>query len=83
MIHQHTLTDYYSDKQPEHSPVDQRGGGHFSAWRLEDFVSDLVLLGVYSRKNFCKITLAKAPSTYHAADQHLALATGQQAFACW
>ncbi len=79
MIHQHTLADYYAEKLPRLQPESQRGGGHFSAWRLEDFLSDLTLLGVYSRKDFYKITLTTGPATYHAADQHLVLAAGQPA----
>lgn len=79
MIHEQTLADYYLDKLPRHQPASQRGGGHFSAWRLEDFVSDLALVGIYSRKDFYKITLTTGPATYHSADQHLALAAGQAA----
>ena len=79
MIHQHTLADYHAVKRPSFQPGNQRGGGHFSAWRLEDFLSDLTLLGVYSRKDFYKITLTTGPATYHTADQHLLLAAGQPA----
>jgi AraC family transcriptional activator of pobA len=79
MIQQHTLADYYVDKLAQLPPTSQRGGGHFSAWRLEDFVSDLALVGIYSRKDFYKITLTTGPATYHCADQHLGLAAGQMA----
>lgn len=79
MIHQHTLAEYYADKLPWVQPGSQRGGGHFSAWRLEDFLSDFALLGVYSRKDFYKITLTTGPATYHSADQHLTLAANQPA----
>ena len=79
MILQKTLTDYFSDKVSLLQPGSIRGGGHFSAWRLEDFLSDQALVGVYSRKDFYKITLTTGPSTYHYADQQLVLEAGQPA----
>ena len=79
MMHQQTLTDYYADKPTPLPATDWRSGGHFRAWRLEDFISDFELMGVYSRKDFFKITLSTGPATYHYAHQHLELAPGETA----
>ena len=76
MIFQQNLTDYPSAVLP---PSAGRRGGHFSAWRLEDFLADLDLLGIYSRKDFYKITLTSGPATYRCAEQHLDLAPGERA----
>ena len=76
MIAQHTLTDYYNARP---FAAGSRGDGHFSAWRLEDFLADLDLMGVYSRKDFYKITLSTGPATYLCADQRLVLAAGEPA----
>jgi AraC family transcriptional activator of pobA len=75
MIPQHQLADYLVAASPESS----RTGGHFSAWRLEEFLSDLDLMGVYSRKDFYKITLTTGPATYYCADQRLVLGPGERA----
>lgn len=77
MIQLQTLATYYADKVPLLQPGSLRSGGHFSAWRLEDFLSDVALIGVYSRKDFYKITLTTGPATYHYADQHLVLAADE------
>jgi AraC family transcriptional activator of pobA len=61
------------------SPASPWSGGHFSAWRLEDFLADLDLVGVYSRKDFYKVTLTTGPATYCCADQRLVLGPGEQA----
>jgi AraC-like DNA-binding protein len=80
MIALQTLADYYADKAPLLQPGSGRNGGHFSVWRLEDFHSDMSLVGIYSRKDFYKITLLTGgPATYHYADQCLALEPGQPA----
>ena len=80
MIAQQNLTDYRPAALPP--PNARRGGGHFSAWCLEDFVSDLELVGVYSRKDFYKITLTTGPATYLCGDQRLVLAPGEPALVC-
>lgn len=72
MMLQQTLADYFSAAPLP--PESWRGGGHFSAWHLEDFVSDLDLVGIYSRKDFYKITLTTGPAIYRCADQRLVLA---------
>ena len=74
MIHQQTLTDYYADKPLQSPTANWRSRGHFRAWRLEDFLSDFDLMGVYIRKNFFKNTLSVDPATYHYAHQRLELA---------
>ena len=79
MITEQTLAAYYSAALPPPSLAGQRSDGHFSAWRLEDFLADLDLMGVYSRKDFYKITLTTGPATYLCADQRLALAPGEPA----
>ena len=79
MIHRQTLADYYADKAPLLQPGSLRSGGHFSVWRLEDFLSDIALVGIYSRKDFYKITLTTGPATYHYADQRMVLEPGQPA----
>ncbi len=77
MIHQQHLADY---RPAALSPPDgRRSGGAFSAWRLEDFLADLGLVGVYSRKDFYKITLTAGPATYVCGDQRLVLAPGEPA----
>ncbi len=78
MIPQQTLAAYYAALPPL-ALSSQRGAGHFSAWRLEDFVADLELTGRYSRKDFYKVTLTVGPATYHCADQRLELAPGELA----
>ena len=78
MIHRQTLTDYYANT-PARPAMDWSSGGHFRAWRLEDFLPDFELMGVYSRKDFFKITLSIGPATYHYAHQHLDLAPGEAA----
>lgn len=76
MIQLQTLADYL-DRVPQPSSSGLLGGGSFSVWRLEDFLSDMNLVGVYSRKDFYKITLTTGPATYHSAGQRLALAAGE------
>jgi hypothetical protein len=75
MIPQQQLVDYLATASAE-SPYT---GGHFSAWRLEDFLTDLDLMGVYSRKDFYKIILTTSPATYCCADQRLVLGPGERA----
>ncbi|MFD1870845.1 helix-turn-helix transcriptional regulator [Hymenobacter bucti] len=82
MIGLQTLADFYADRVPLLQPGTARGGADFSAWRLEDFLTDMALVGVYSRKDFYKITLTTGPATYRCADQRLALAPGEQAMVC-
>lgn len=77
MIPQQTLAAYYSAALLPLPLASQRGAGHFSAWRLEDFVTDLKLTGRYSRKDFYKVTLTVGPATYCCADQRLDLAPGE------
>ena len=72
-----TLADYYAAAPA--SPENPPRPGSFSAWRLEDFLADLDLVGIYSRKDFYKITLTAGPATYVCADQRLALAPGEPA----
>lgn len=72
-----TLADYYAAALPP--PESSRHPGSFSAWRLEDFLADMDLVGVYSRKDFYKITLTTGPATYLCADQRLALVPGEPA----
>ena len=79
MIHQLKLTDYYADKPAQRPGANWPTGGHFRAWRLEDFLSDFELMGVYSRKDFFKVTLSFGPATYHYADQRLELASAEPA----
>jgi AraC family transcriptional activator of pobA len=76
MILQQQLADYLAAAAPSRSAP---RGSHFSAWRLEEFLADLDLMGVYSRKDFYKITLTTGPATYQCADQRLALAAGERA----
>lgn len=78
MIPQQQLLDYLAVASPE-SP---HTGGHFSAWRLEEFLPDLDLVGIYSRKDFYKITLTTGPSTYCCAGQRLGLGPGEPALVC-
>jgi AraC family transcriptional activator of pobA len=75
MIPQQQLADYVATASLQ-SPYT---GGHFSAWRLEEFLTDLDLMGVYSRKDFYKITLTTGPATYCCADQRLVLGPGERA----
>jgi AraC family transcriptional activator of pobA len=82
MIGLQTLAEFYADRAPLLQPGSARGGADFSAWRLEDFLSDMALVGLYSRKDFYKITLTAGPATYLCADQRLALAPGEQALVC-
>ena len=82
MIGLQTLAEFYADRLPLLQPNGLRGGGAFSAWRLEDFLSDMALVGVYSRKDFYKITLTTGPGTYICADQRLTLTSGEQALVC-
>ncbi len=79
MIHQQNLADYRPAAL--FPPDGRRTGGYFSAWRLEDFLSDMDLVGVYSRKDFYKITLTVGPATLPnvCGDQRLALAPGEPA----
>jgi AraC family transcriptional activator of pobA len=81
MIGLQTLAEFYADRLPLLQPDGLRGGA-FSAWRLEDFLADMALVGVYSRKDFYKITLTTGPGTYLCADQRLTLAPGEQALVC-
>lgn len=76
MTAQQHLADYTAAATPAGSP---RNGGHFSAWRLEEFLADLDLMGVYSRKDFYKITLTTGPATYRCADQRFGLGPGERA----
>jgi AraC-like DNA-binding protein len=78
MVQQQKLADYYAH-HPAQTPAAWPSGGHFRAWRLEDFLADFELMGVYSRKDFFKVTLSSGPSTYHYAHQHLALAPAEPA----
>jgi AraC family transcriptional activator of pobA len=82
MIGLQTLAEFYADRLPLLLPTGLRGGADFSAWRLEDFLSDMALVGIYSRKDFYKITLTAGPATYICADQRLVLAPGEQALVC-
>jgi AraC family transcriptional activator of pobA len=82
MIGLQTLAEFYADRLPLLLPSGLRGGADFSAWRLEDFLSDMALVGIYSRKDFYKITLTTGPATYICADQRLVLAPGEQALVC-
>jgi AraC family transcriptional activator of pobA len=82
MIGLQTLAEFYADRLPLLLPSGLRGGADFSAWRLEDFLSDMALVGIYSRKDFYKITLTAGPATYICADQRLVLAPGEQALVC-
>jgi AraC family transcriptional activator of pobA len=82
MIGLQTLAEFYADRLPLLLPTGLRGGADFSAWRLEDFLSDMTLVGIYSRKDFYKITLTAGPATYICADQRLVLAPGEQALVC-
>jgi AraC family transcriptional activator of pobA len=82
MIGLQTLAEFYADRLPLLLPSGLRGGADFSAWRLEDFLSDMALVGIYSRKDFYKITLTVGPATYICADQRLVLAPGEQALVC-
>jgi AraC family transcriptional activator of pobA len=82
MIGLQTLAEFYADRAPLLQPGSARGGADFSAWRLEDFLSDMALVGLYSRKDFYKITLTAGPATYLCADQRLVLAPGEQALVC-
>jgi AraC family transcriptional activator of pobA len=82
MIGLQTLAEFYTDRLPLLLPNGLRGGADFSAWRLEDFLSDMALVGIYSRKDFYKITLTAGPATYLCADQRLVLAPGEQALVC-
>jgi AraC family transcriptional activator of pobA len=82
MIGLQTLAEFYADRLPLLQPDSLRGGADFSAWRLEDFLSDMALVGIYSRKDFYKITLTAGPATYICADQRLVLAPGEQALVC-
>ena len=82
MIELQTLAEFYADRAPLLQPGSARGGADFSAWRLEDFLSDMALVGLYSRKDFYKITLTTGPATYLCADQRLVLAPGEQALVC-
>jgi AraC family transcriptional activator of pobA len=82
MIGLQTLAEFYADRLPLLLPSGLRGGADFSAWRLEDFLSDMALVGIYSRKDFYKITLTAGPATYICADQRLVLAVGEQALVC-
>jgi AraC family transcriptional activator of pobA len=82
MIGLQTLAEFYADRLPLFLPTGLRGGADFSAWRLEDFLSDMALVGIYSRKDFYKITLTAGPATYVCADQRLVLAPGEQALVC-
>ena len=75
MIPQQHLADYLATAALEGSHT----GGHFSAWRLEEFLADLDLVGIYSRKDFYKITLTSGPATYCCADQRFVLGPGEQA----
>ncbi|MDF7814014.1 AraC family transcriptional regulator [Hymenobacter sp. YC55] len=79
MIHQQKLADYYAHSVLQAPSADWLKGGHFRAWRLEDFLADFELMGVYSRKDFFKITLSTGPSTYHYAHQRLGLAPNEPA----
>ncbi|MGI4867195.1 MAG: helix-turn-helix transcriptional regulator [Janthinobacterium lividum] len=81
MIGLQTLAEFYADRLPLLQPAGLRGGT-FSAWRLEDFLADLALVGIYSRKDFYKITLTTGPGTYVCADQRLTLAPGELALVC-
>jgi AraC family transcriptional activator of pobA len=82
MIGLQTLAEFYADRLPLLLPTGLRGGADFSAWRLEDFLSDMALVGIYSRKDFYKITLTAGPATYICADKRLVLAPGEQALVC-
>lgn len=82
MIGLQTLAEFYTDRLPRLLPSGLQGGADFSAWRLEDFLADLKLVGIYSRKDFYKITLTAGPATYICADQRLVLAPGEQALVC-
>jgi AraC family transcriptional activator of pobA len=75
MIAQQQLADFMTATTAENP----RGGGHFSVWRLEEFVADLDLVGVYSRKDFYKITLTTGPGTYLCDDQRFKLAADERA----
>lgn len=77
MIHEQTLADYYAENGALMPLGGLQNGGHFSAWRLEDFLADMDLVGVYSRKDFYKITLTTGPAVYHYADQRLEVGAGQ------
>lgn len=82
MIGLQTLAEFHADRLPLLLPSGLQGGADFSAWRLEDFLSDMALVGIYSRKDFYKITLTAGPATYICADQRLVLAAGEQALVC-
>jgi len=82
MIGLQTLAGFYADRLPLLLPSGLRGGADFSAWRLEDFLSDMALVGIYSRKDFYKITLTAGPATYLCADQRLVLGPDEQALVC-
>jgi AraC family transcriptional activator of pobA len=73
MIQLLTLADYTTSQASLLSPASAQMAGTFSAWRLEDFVADLELAGIYSRKDFYKITLTTGPAVYHCSDQHLSV----------
>ena len=79
MIHLQTLSDYYTAELPLLQPGDQRSGGHFSVYRMEDFITDAAVSGVYSRKDFYKIVLTTGNATYQYADRQEVLAPGQAA----
>jgi AraC family transcriptional activator of pobA len=78
-IHQQKLADYYAHQPAQLSNATWPSGGHFRAWRLEEFLADFELMGVYSRKDFFKVTLSTGPSTYHYAHQRLELAPDEPA----
>jgi AraC family transcriptional activator of pobA len=82
MIGLQTLASFYADRLPLLQPDSLRGGADFTAWRLEDFLSDMAQVGIYSRKDFYKITLTTGPATYLCADQRLVLDPGEQALVC-
>jgi AraC family transcriptional activator of pobA len=79
MVYQQKLTDYYAHHPSQAPAASWMSGGHFRAWRLEEFLADFELMGVYSRKDFFKVTLSFGPSTYHYAHQHLELGPGESA----
>jgi AraC family transcriptional activator of pobA len=79
MVQQQKLADYYAHHPAQTPAAAWPSGGHFRAWRLEDFLADFELMGVYSRKDFFKVTLSAGPSTYHYAHQHLELAPAEPA----
>lgn len=72
MVQQQTLADY-SSSLPESIKNDHRIAGSFAAVRLDDFsAGSIEATGIYSRKDFYKITLATGhASFYYRNKKHL------------